>query len=530
VRSRTCAPVLCLLALLAFLVVSAPAVGAPKRITGRLSKGGYTVLALAGDGSATWMRARRGRFGLRPPEARVTLQLRAPDGTYAGSVVAGHEGGHALTGVRAGARLGRIRIRPGYARLLTRVRASWVDAGRWARARKGVPIGNGRNVGLVRSKPPRGAPPGDRDADGVPDRLDVDANGNLILDNLERSRGARATQAGSPGFFIHAGLLAGAIFITVNANAADITPAQVDENLARRGSLKLWFPDIPPGASAELDCGGAIQEPARPQGLRYCSSGGTGTILMGGNPMDIRPFPDCCLDPLTGLGMLQETGAPETMLLFHGATTSEIGTGDVLIERVNAGGIETGLPATVQFVIATHPALAAYDDGHGNAISIRYPVRCGDNNPCDQAGGFPVAAPPGEDVVVSLTFWRPQRGRTDADPGVGQWMDIGHLMYAARWGDRPEWPGCAPDAYSNLGPNLATSPGGGFFGWPGVVDLANDQPSSPENTLRYTLNLSRCLGANGGSFGPGETHYFVFSAGTENGDETTHGVWFTRQP
>ena len=53
----------------------------PKPITGKLSRPGYTVLALAANGKATSVVATHGKFHLKPPAKVVTLQLRAADGT-----------------------------------------------------------------------------------------------------------------------------------------------------------------------------------------------------------------------------------------------------------------------------------------------------------------------------------------------------------------------------------------------------------------------------------------------------------------
>src|SRR4051794_4716244 len=64
-----------------------------KTISGKLSKRGYTVIALDSGGEAKSVLARRGKFKLRPTELRVTLHLRAPDGTYAGPIVVRSAGG-----------------------------------------------------------------------------------------------------------------------------------------------------------------------------------------------------------------------------------------------------------------------------------------------------------------------------------------------------------------------------------------------------------------------------------------------------
>jgi hypothetical protein len=140
-------------------------------IRGKLSKRGYTVIALADNGVAKAVLLRRRSFRLRPPAKRVTLQLRAPDGTYAGPVILDSEkhGKRAIVGVRAGAKLGQIKVkgRKGYAKLAHKSAKRWIKAKRWARARHGVPIGNGRNVGLVRSGRAHGRA-ADPDRDGVP--------------------------------------------------------------------------------------------------------------------------------------------------------------------------------------------------------------------------------------------------------------------------------------------------------------------------------------------------------------------------
>ncbi len=59
----------------------------PEPITGKLSRPGYTVIALADNGQAVTDQATNGAFKLKPPASEVTLHLRAPDGTYAGPIV-----------------------------------------------------------------------------------------------------------------------------------------------------------------------------------------------------------------------------------------------------------------------------------------------------------------------------------------------------------------------------------------------------------------------------------------------------------
>jgi hypothetical protein len=168
------------------LPVLAVAAAAAASITGTLNVPGYSVMALTAGGRVTTAPAVDGRFRLQPPAARVTLQLRAPDGTYAGPVVVGRSGSHVVVGVKAGAVLGRIAFSPrlGYA-TARRVAPRWLDRTRWARARGGVEPFGVLSMGRALSAPLKHPPPGDRDADGVPDVLDVDDDGDLVLDVVD---------------------------------------------------------------------------------------------------------------------------------------------------------------------------------------------------------------------------------------------------------------------------------------------------------------------------------------------------------
>jgi hypothetical protein len=181
-----------------------------------------------------------------------------------------------------------------------------IDGSTRARARRGVPIGAGR-FGRVRSRRVRSTVPGDRDLDGIPDVLDVDDDGDLILDKLDRSSGGRAAQGPDERFVLHSRLT---LYLpnTANANAAGLSDAALDTALSTGGDLLLTvlpgdsLPDSP-----ELDCGGSIQQPPRPEGLVYCrpqASGGIGTV--GYPPGALPPpFPDCCDPDSDGLGTMR---------------------------------------------------------------------------------------------------------------------------------------------------------------------------------------------------------------------------------
>jgi hypothetical protein len=596
----------CAVAALALLVASAPATAAPKRITGKLSKPGYSVIAVAADGKGKVSAAKRRsrRFSLRPPAKLVTLHLRGRNGGYAGPIVLGtsKRGARAIVGVKAGTRLGLVRVdsrkRYGAVQGLAQRR---VDRSRWARAKNGVPIGAGQ-FGLVRSRiARRRTPPGDLDADGVADPLDIDNNGNLVLDRYEASRATssrdRATAAAAgikyylvvlavnadrsvqvrtcdsnsettarwpadeplpevgksyqvevdepdisqakvlsvggpldqgcpaiafvpsvaPGLFLTLGA-------TVNANAATVGFDQLNDTLARRGFLWLGA-GLRPDVRVELDCGGSPAPGGWSGGLSYCRKGGTGRAFPGiitDTPPRSWPiaFPDAADTNGNGFGEPAQLTGPARRcnapcvdaLLSHGATTQQIGTGDVLNWRITKGGVETQFPTTLPDVYATVPALVFYRDGAGNSATVSYPLQQPFvGSPKDYFGesqgpyqGFPVAPCPAGapspciegDVVVTLEFWRPQRR---AIPGAeeGEWTDIGGLVYTpgVALANAAALPHCTAGEVSTADPNLtpATANVGGLSsGAAGFRDAALDRRADPGKTLSFSVNLTKC--------------------------------------
>ncbi len=496
----------------------------PAPITGKLTKAGYTVVALASNGKAASVRAKTGSFKLRPPASRGTLHLRAPNGTYAGPIVVGRKRRDAILGVTAGARLGTIRVRDGYATPGRRLAKKWVVAAYLARARNGVPIGAGK-TGLVRSKSTRsGTAINDNDLDGVPNSLDIDDDGDLILDDYDQStyrkKTASASSVADPTFPGGSRMSA---FTSLNTRGTGVqSPVNVnggssDEQIAAAqqeyGVLTLgWWA----GSSAEeLDCGALV----------YCSLGGTGRLQTNSTTFraDAPPFPACCDGNHNGLGSLTATRTTVTgfsMDLFPGATTEQMRAGDVLIERATVNGAAVQSAVSLGFVFATHSVLASYDDGQGDSRTFSYPQanECTPPNcggvyciPPNCALPVPVRAGPNGDVVVRLRFWRPQRPHTTGDAGTGKWMDVGNLVYGTRASPLVFVPGggaphgnCPQSSYSDIDPNLTPDTLSDLAGGPPwkldriwYLDHRGDQPSNPANTFSYTLNLTQCLAADG---------------------------------
>lgn len=514
-------------------------------ISGKLSKPGFTVIALGANGQAKSVVAKHGKFKLRPPAKKMTLQLRTPDGVYGGPIAVGtrQKGKQALLGVKAGAKLGQIKLKAGkgYATLKNGLAKKWLDMTRGARAKNGVPIGNGRNVGLVRSRYAHG-PADDPDLDGVPSSLDVDDDGDLILDGYDRSIYRSASKSASKSSPIGATFPGGGhLGVITNLRQSLEGPTNVDggsssEQIAafdrEEGLLNISWIGLDPDP-AELDCGALV----------YCSLNGTGRLSSGESSTreTAVPFPECCDPDKDGLGSFTSTRASGGFMdIFHGATAAQIRAGDVLIERGTIHGAPQESATTVGFISATLPVLATYDDRRGDSATLSYPR---------PAVPLPVRAGPGGDVVLSLKFWRPQRPRIAGEPGTGEWMDVGNLVYAtavATLPPKPEASGtCPQSSYSTMDSNLTPLPPSPFASGPptnGQVrffDASGDQPSDPANTFTYTLNVTECLASKGAFIAPAGSFTLQFwsfavrdngAGGEETVSMMSSAVNFSLQP
>jgi len=518
-----------LVAAAACLCLAAPAAAKQKPITGKVSRSGYTVIAVGSDGSAVSSAKRS--FRIVPRASKVTLQLRDAKGHYAGPVVVGGSGSKVIVGVRAGAKVGTIKVRSGYA--TAHVAKRYLDRSRVAQARKGVPLGNGKNFGLVRSK--KHGPAGDQDLDGVPDVLDIDANGNLVLNNTDRSQHGRAhiaqdQPAPGPAQFQVASQIGAPIDISLNANATGVSDAAIDA-LVQGGTTPPYQPlgtfigfNGLPAEEVQLDCGG----------LTYCTTGGTGLISTPGSnrPDPAEPFPSCCDPDGNGWGTMSGQAGPNSpeFDIYPKATSEQIKTGDTMIEHFPDG---TELPGTLNFVFNTTPALVSWTSTGGDAAQVTYPVKSGNPQSPGDPGtrDNPFAVHAGKDglVQVTMTYWRPQRR---AIPGAGEpdgFMDIGHLSWEARLvGNGTNSVVDCQEGLSTTDPNLTPNPNGGPLA--SLIDGANDAPADPKNTLSYTLNFNACLdGTNnkGVTFASGdEIQLEIVARSPVAGDNSAQQVYF----
>lgn len=541
-------------------------------VSGRLSAPGYTVAVVGFNGKARFSHHRS--FRLLAPDSKVTVQLIDQRGKYAGPVVLAAKATRVITGVKAGTNLGTIVVvrSKGYARLARKLPKGRLVNGRWAHAKRGVPIGNGRNLGLVRAKREgsSSAPGADPAHIGVPNAFNVALPGTRVLKALAPSSTATARQATPPqpsgpgeapaapppGPSPWMSYMVQSMDETVNADAAGVTQAGIDATL--KANLKLILLQTPSGTLVELDCNGLSycspsgSGQAEMQGLPKCTDGPDGPGSFGGEYCT-RPFPADFLDPGTGFGEIVgpevPTGLPATsrpgggsgFVLQPHATSTEIGSGDVITQHATDNGVETQTPATIGFVYTTVPTIATWSDSAGNSGAIAYPNTAGigtDANPLQ------VAAGPDGHVVVSLTIWRPQRFGV-AGAGEPAFMDIGNLGYQINYTHSPRGMDrtrnmafqCPNTSYSGLSADLRFDPRHGFSGNPvsapeqsWMLDAASDRPASPANTISFSVDLTQCAAYLGtDSFPTGKVFGFELLANSQMGvDHASQGFEIER--
>jgi len=501
-------------------------------ITGSLSQSGYTVIALGYSGKVTT--AKGGKFSITPPASPVTLQLVNAHGKYAGPVVVGGGGSRIYEGVRAGAKLGRINVKNGYAVVTRRLASRLIDKSRWAHAVHGVPVANGRNYGLVRiagKHAGSSAPGGDLAHSGVPNDISIDPQANMQIAALApASKPVKAKAAGDGGgpacdpsicvngatFDLFAGLTED-VTDTANVDAGS-TIENIDAGVSRDLLLHIDSPfdyDVgniaaafAPGTSlAELDCAG----------LSWCSPGGSGHLAPTDDSSAPGPaFPDCCDPTGDGFGTIFGPGAPTftaggVVELWPGAPSEQIGTGDTPILNLTVNGVVVQQPDTLAYVFDTVPAIDTWSDGAGHSGTLTYPAVAPENtcvgaSPGTACDPLPVAANSSGNVMLTLTWWRPQR---EGISGAGEpaFMDIGHLAYSLNFNFnmpnnfKPPI-SCPATTITTSDPELIVTeaPLSTSGANDALIDSAGDRPANPANTLTATVNLTQCFADAGEAF------------------------------
>ena len=363
----------------------APATAPAATVSGVLKGAvGYKVLLVQANGKArkATIRTSAGSFSIRGVKpAGATLQLVGPDGSYYGPAMLKTTATRAFGFIRGASslKLGALTLKGGYAL------ARRAPLGRYqtlattaAKAARGRPIGAGK-LGRVRTANPMGlrGPGADLDLDGVVSAFDIDDNGNLLLDNVDRTgRGAgRPTVAGFRGgasaasasraggeplgpppldttgqFYLFSNFWPTAVgpwtalpAASINANIAAIAglDALIDRYMPMALSLAMEAPD---GTPAQLD--------------------GLDNSYVAEHVVDGVTYPLVGLDYATPtyaspglLDLIPDPRHPSGCPLKPGALAAEIGGGDCFVMTTSSGA---RYPGTLNFAFNTAPALKSY--------------------------------------------------------------------------------------------------------------------------------------------------------------------------
>ena len=531
----------------AVLVFAAPAVAAT--VSGTVKNGtGYQVVVVQADGTAKKATiSRSGAFTARNVRvASATLQLVRADGSFFGPIVIKAAGTRAYEFIKgSGAiRIGTVLLKDGYALVagmpVGRVQTTAMFT---ARSVHGKPIGAGK-LGRVATGQPKGyrGPAGDLDLDGVINAFDIDDNGNLTLDNVDRShRGA-----GQP--VAHLALAVSSLSAAAAASREDRSPSpqptpppgpqpapttefRMFSNFKLGGSafINVNIPGI-----GDID---ALIARYLPETVTLATQviGGQGATLDGlGNvycsphSVDGVSYPQVNFSPPTYSGNLLNlvVGDTHDAQIKPGALPDQIRAGDSFLQTAADG---KSYPGTLNFVFNTAPALESYQfDTDASATQIVY-----DANGVAVSGMTQqaVIAVPHGATAVTFTFWRPQRKAGPGETGnAGGWIDIGNLQYRVDLPNAARNPQGGTDlpgthssrgAYSNASANgvaVATTPND-----EGVNDPAADAASDPANTMTFTLSLTKSF-SGWLSFGPGTEIRLDIEAVSQYGDNAAQGL------
>lgn len=493
-------------------LAASPAMAAPTttlklKVSGA---GGGSVLAMSSSGLAVKAAVRSGSVSLRVPRSQVSgtsLQLTDSAGRYIGPVLLSAKGSKGyLTLGRGAARkaslnLGTARVRSGYATLSKKVSTGLLSTSAYAKVAKGAPIGAGR-LGLQKAagtaRAAQGADQGkipggtDPDRDGLPSSIDVDDNGNGILDNQDASQAPT-----SDGIF--AAMILRPSSSGVNVNATGVTDTQVDANLlGDYGFSVTFFLSLPPNLGTAtggwVDCGS----------LSYCNYQ-TGTALIGGlseSSPDLprgTPWRNYRPDPLAPGNGLEELSKgnwrPFAMSIIPKATSAQLSPGDIYNVNLNLAGRTVINTVALPSYPVTVPAVKTITSG---ATSTDITYGSGDA-PGTNNGNAIQLSPAGD---LKMVYWRPQRrGITGA--GEEKFMDMGRLHYTATIGELRVPTGGSGDLISVRAQREFSCDASGDAIFPegpkgadffGPADPSNDAVPNPANTRTYETNLRTCVG------------------------------------
>ena len=476
----------------------------------------YSVLVLKKNGQATIKSvASSGSFSVNASNG-ATLHLIGSDSRYFGPIVAakGVKGYATMSGKKGS--LGGVTVKTsfatvpyGKARNVLKTRPSLTF-----NAVSGT-VGSGK-FGLVSvstsSLPPRiraDALPGeDSDGDGLPNALDIDDDGDLVLDVSDADEGS------TPEFRAEiTSTLRTTLVSTVNKNITGISDSDIDSALS--DGLILGFNFQNNSASNQIsavnaDCGS----------LSYCAPGTTTAKIRSDNLSQLEGTDWTAYDPDSdGLPNLV---ADSSTSLYIGVkphvTRAAIRPGDVVNFIADGSSADVTIPVVIPFYFSTGPALTQYSSG-AQSGTLSYPISQGGvgtevSNPIVLGAG-----------TLTMTLFKPQRPPVDgAESGD---IDNGKLFYGLYLSPAGSTGGpllCKPSEYSNPSTGLEVNSTPDTETITALTDTAADAASNPANTVSFTIDIATCLSRQGVSTS-GTTVYIDLNATTRSGDQTSQSFY-----
>jgi hypothetical protein len=470
-------------------------------VRGSLVKGkGYAVVLTTTNGGGTRkVLGKKGTFSfkLSATKARnASLTLIRPNGRYFGPIVLRHVKRQTFTHLSGATsiNLGKLKLKSGYVipgARIPKVGVITKASGASSSTLKGKPVGAGK-LGFVKrpskkvktknadfsapAPPPAG---NDTDTDSIPNSFDIDDDGDLKLDSVDRD-------AGGPGKIPYSAFtnLVAEINQSVNVNTGSATAADIDtlikNNLWMNFQLIGYMLGLHGVASVNVDCGLLV----------YCKAG-HGTALVhasnppiAGEPADGSLFTDFDSDSdgypnLVDISSTLQDKRPGSFGLgtVPSVARSQIVPGDTYSYLVKSTEGATSYSTTLPPYFLTTPAIKSITDT-GGTHTISYPVAA--NGEGTQSNPIALTSD-----VVTITFWRPQR-LTVPGAETGTYMDMGGLYYILFAGGNNFCNATETSLYTGM-----TPVSDGYYDM--LRDNAVDAAPNAANTLSVTVDIGKCF-------------------------------------
>ncbi|MCX6385294.1 MAG: hypothetical protein NTV40_01435 [Solirubrobacterales bacterium] len=546
---------------------------------------GLRVMALPTSGPAVTTRPKgNGSFTLRIASAKVnglSLQLISADGSYFGPVLLyakGATGSTRLGKITAKTvSLGSMSMAKGYAKLTRFLAAkSVLTTGTGAvKLSKGAPIGAAR-LGYVKASAkaktsqnkqcgpgelsdgkggcksggggggggggdkvdaPGGkcstadslgsASGGDCGSDGIPNVVDVDDNGNLSLDSVDKVSADTTAKLNlffglRPHFANQINVYSGATRASINAYLgadSEETGLSMGFYLAQQyldktkqpAFANVWLtcssgqPWCAPGTGTASISGMADTPPLRAGGQRFEQIAWNSFFGASCNSSSCAAL--TTTDPNSLVRFTRSGAKPGDLPSWIGAvrpasddTLAKVVPGDVLmINSRSASGQVTSQPTTISPYFVTSPGIASYGPADGSLASVDYPLTPA--TPGTNSSNPVVVDASGK---LKLRFWRPQRFGLPGESA--EFYDLGGL----RWGVSIEsYTDSSTGQYHQGG--LAACPTTDLVGVTAnavsndkvqftdssALDVATDAAQMGSRVIGFTVDVKSCLAAAG---------------------------------